>query len=117
MSHPIKFLGKTLIMLRMKKGPGRASQSLSFKKNKHFFMSSSIINTRSFISITPGRGQWKTLLTIGEQGLKLVRNSVFDCHLSPARQKMTKERLFLTIFDLHSSIVLTFSIVLYPTCY
>ena len=39
------------------------------------------------------------LLTIDESGSKIARNSVYDCHLSPVRQKT----LFLMIFNLHSS--------------
>ena len=55
------------------------------------------------------------LLTMDEGGSKLARNSVFDCHLSPGwRQSKT---LFITIFDLRSSIVLTFSIAAYPVCF
>ena len=49
---------------------------------------------------TPDRRQSKTILTIDEQGSKLDRNSVLDC-------------LFLVIFDLRSTIVLTFSISAY----
>ena len=44
---------------------------------------------------TPGRGQSKTLFTIDKCGSKIVRNSVFDCHLSPVGQSKT---LFLMIF-------------------
>ena len=36
-----------------------------------------------FWPVTPERLQWKTLLIIDEHGSKMVRNSVFDCHLSP----------------------------------
>ena len=37
---------------------------------------------------------------------KIVRNRVFDCHLSPDwRQMAIKKTLFLTIFDPYSSIV------------
>ena len=32
--------------------------------------------------------QSKTLLTINERGSKIARNSVFDCHLSPAGRQM-----------------------------
>ena len=41
--------------------------------------------------ITPDRGQSKMLLTINEQGSKIVRNRVFDCHLSPFRRQMSTE--------------------------
>ena len=33
--------------------------------------------------ITPDRWQSKTLLTIDERGIKIARNSNFDCDLSP----------------------------------
>ena len=55
--------------------------------------------------------------------MEIARNSVFDCHLSPIGRQMTIEKsgdkwqsktLFRTIFDLRSSIVLTFSIAGYP---
>ena len=62
------------------------------------------------LKLTPGRWQSKTPLTIGKHGSKVARNSVFDCYLSPVRSKT----LFLTILDLRLSIVLTFSIAVYP---
>ena len=63
----------------------------------------------------PDRRQSKTLLKIDEHGSKMARNSVFDCHLSPVgRQMANKKTLFLTIYNLRSSIVLTFSIAAYP---
>ena len=55
--------------------------------------------------------------------LEIARNSVFDCNLSPVERQMAIEKLgdkwqsktlFPTIFDLRSSIVLTFSIAAYP---
>ena len=55
--------------------------------------------------------------------MEIARNSVFDCHLSPVGRQMTIEKsgdkwqsknLFRMIFDLRSSIVLTFSIAGYP---
>ena len=52
------------------------------------------------------------LLTIDERGSKIDRNSVFYCHLS-AGDKWQSKTLFLTILDLCSSIVLTFSIAAY----
>ena len=62
---------------------------------------------------TPGRRQSKTLSTIDERGSKIDRISVFDFHLSPVWQWQLKT-LFLTVFDLRSSIVLAFSIAAYP---
>ena len=59
---------------------------------------------------SPGRRQSKTLLTINNCGSKVVRNSVLDCHLLPDWRQMQSKTLFLPIFNLHSSIVLTFSI-------
>ena len=41
--------------------------------------------------LTPGKRQSKTLLTIEERGSKIVRNSVFDCHLSPVGRQMAIE--------------------------
>ena len=46
--------------------------------------------------------------------VKIAKNGVFDCHLSPIGRQMEIENLFLTIFDLRSSMVLTFSIAAYP---
>ena len=40
---------------------------------------------------TPGRRQLKTLITIDKRGSKIARNSVFDCHLSPAGRQMAIE--------------------------
>ena len=50
---------------------------------------------------TLDRKQSKTFLKIDKCGSKIAKNSVFDCHLSPIRRQI----LFLTIFDLHLSIV------------
>ena len=66
--------------------------------------------------LTPGRRQSKTLLTIDERGSKIARNSVFDCPLSPVRRQMAFEISVSSYCDLRSSIVLTFSIVVYPVC-
>ena len=52
----------------------------------------------SCLSLTPGRRQSKTLLIIGERGSKLVRNSVFDCHLSPVGRQMAIENSVLNEF-------------------
>ena len=55
--------------------------------------------------------------------IKIARNSVFDCHLSPDWRQMAIKKsgdkwqsktLFSTIIYLRSSIVLTFSIAAYP---
>ena len=69
--------------------------------------------------ITPDRRQSKTILTIKKKhGLKIARNSVFDCHMSPQLgDKWQSKTLFLTIFYLRSSIVLLFLIAAYPVCY
>ena len=45
--------------------------------------------------------------------IKIARNSVFDCLLSLSGDKWQSKILFLTIIDLRSSIVLTFSIATY----
>ena len=37
---------------------------------------------------TSDRRQSKTLLKIDEHGSKIIRNSVFDCHLSPVGRQM-----------------------------
>ena len=65
---------------------------------------------------TPGRRQSEMLLTINVRGSKISRNSVFDCHLSPVwqREKWQSKTLFLAIFYLRLSIVLTFFIAPYP---
>ena len=47
-------------------------------------------------------------------GSKIARNSVFDGHICrQSGDKWQSETLFLTIFDLRSSIVLMFSIAAY----
>ena len=50
------------------------------------------------------------LLTIDEHQSKIARNSVFDCHLLPDWRQMAKENTVLMLFDLLSSIVLTFQL-------
>ena len=62
----------------------------------------------------PGRWQWKMLFTINKCGSKIARNngSIAICHKSG--DKWQSKTLFLMIFDLHSLIVLTFSIATYP---
>ena len=70
----------------------------------------SSMNITVFI-LTRDRQQSKMLITIDECGSKIARNSVFDCHLGDKWQLKT---LFLMIFYLPSSIVLTFSIAAYP---
>ena len=42
-------------------------------------------------STSSDRWQSKTLLTIDEHGSKFARNSVFDCHLSPAGRQIAIE--------------------------
>ena len=62
-------------------------------------------------------GHRKRSSTINERGSKIARISVFGCHLSPVRrQNGNRKLLFLTIFYLRSSTVLTFSIAAYPVC-
>ena len=69
-----------------------------FKIDHHYIIVVVIIIV-IIIIITPDRRQSKILLTIHECGSKIARiNSIFD----------------LTIFDLPSLIVLTFSIAIYP---
>ena len=51
---------------------------------------------------TPGRRQSKMLILSTNVDKRIVRNRVFDCHLSPNWQSKT---LFLVIFDPHLSIV------------
>ena len=54
------------------------------------------------IIFTSGRRQSKTLLTIDENGSKIDRNSVFDCHLLPVRRQMaikkSVSKAFLSTF-------------------
>ena len=72
--------------------------------------------------LTPVRLQSKTLITIAtrmysaidEHGSKIVRNSVFDCQLSPVGRQMAIGNSVSNDFDLRSSVVLTFSIANYP---
>ena len=57
------------------------------------------------------------ILTIDKRGSKIDRNSIFA--IAICRQpgdKWQLKTLFLTIFDLGSSIVLTFSIAAYQVC-
>ena len=56
---------------------------------------------------TPERRQSKTLLTIDERRSKMARKQCFQLPFVGIRATKT---LLLTIFDLRSSIVLTFSI-------
>ena len=74
----------------------------------------SLINAFGIHFLTPDRRQPKTLFTIDERGSKTARNGVFVYRLSPTNDK---RKLFLTIFDLRSSIVLTSSIAAYPLCF
>ena len=61
--------------------------------------------SKSFvIRIKPNRWPSKTLLTIYERGSKMVRNSVYDCHLSPVGRKIAIEISVTNYFDLRSSI-------------
>ena len=58
---------------------------------------------------TPDRRQSKTILTIDERDQKSL-----EAMFSPVGDKWQSNTLFLTIIDLRSSIVLTFSIVACP---
>ena len=67
---------------------------------------------------TPERRQSKTLVHVaidehGSKSLEIVF-SIAICRLSG--DKWQSKILFLTIFDLRSSVLLTFSIAAYPVC-
>ena len=49
-----------------------------------------------------------------ERRYKIVRNRVFDCHLSPDRRQMAIENTVTSDFYPRSSIVRAFSIAVYP---
>ena len=57
--------------------------------------------------------QSKMFFTFDERGLKIVRNSVFDYHLSPVGRQMAIENSVSMIFFQSLSIVLMFSIATY----
>ena len=57
---------------------------------------------------TPGRRQSKKLSTIDERGSKIDRNSFSIAICRQCGDKWQSKTLFLTIFDLRSSIVLAF---------
>ena len=63
---------------------------------------------------TPGRRQSKALSTIDESGSKSIETvfSIVICR--QCGDKWQSKTLFITICDLRSSIVLTFSIAAYP---
>ena len=71
---------------------------------------------------TPGRWQPKTLLTIDKRRPKSIETVflIAICRVTMAisfvRLQMAIENSVLTIFDLFSSIVLTFSISAFPVC-
>ena len=56
------------------------------------------------------------LLTIDEYGSKIIRNSVFHCHLSPIGRQITIEKSVSNDFLSAQSIVLMFLIAAYPVC-
>ena len=58
--------------------------------------------------------QLKTLLTIDEHGPKSLEIVFLIAICRQSGDKWQLKTLFLTIFDLRSSIVLTFSIAIYP---
>ena len=72
-----------------------------------------LLKKNNFVS-TPDMRQSETLLTIDERGSEIATTNVSDCQLSPVRRLMAIETLFLTIFGLRSSYILTFSIAAYP---
>ena len=78
-----------------------------------------IVNTRAEgkVFLTPGRRQSKTLLKSMNAGQKSLETmfSIAICRRSG--DKGQSKTLFLTIFDLRSSIGLTFSIAAYPVCF
>ena len=65
------------------------------------------------VVITLGRRQSNMHLTIEERGLKIIRNIAISICPQPGNKWQSKT-LFLTIFYLHLSIVLTFLIAAYP---
>ena len=60
---------------------------------------------------TPGRQQSKTLSTIKERRSRIIRNSVFDCHLSP---NGNQKHCFYQFFILLCRLLIAFSISAYP---
>ena len=58
--------------------------------------------------------QSKTLLTVDERGSEIATTSVFACHLSPVGRLKQSKTLFLTIFGIRSSKIMTFLIASYP---
>ena len=116
--------------------------SLKLSGQIYYGLSSLLITTGEILLhfFTPDRRQSKTHLTIDERGSKITRNSVFDkqsktlltidergskisrnsvsiaiCHQTG--DKWQSKTLFLTNFDLRSTVVLTFSIAAYPMCF
>ena len=63
---------------------------------------------------TPGRRQLKTLSTIDECGSKLIETVFLIAICRQCGDKWQLKTLFLTIFDLRSSIVLAISTAAYP---
>ena len=63
---------------------------------------------------TPSRRQSKTLSTIEERGSKSIETVFSIAICRQCGDKWQSKTLFLTIFGLRSSIVLTFSIAAYP---
>ena len=82
------------------------SYSLNFSPSYH---------EGSYVFIyTPGRRRSKTLLTIDERGSKISKTLLSIAICRQSCDKWQLKSLFLTIFDLRSSMVLTFSIAAYP---
>ena len=67
----------------------------------------------NFVS-TPNRRQSKTLFTMAERGPEIATTSVSIAICRQSGNYWLSKTLFLTIFGLRSSIVLTFSIAAYP---
>ena len=69
------------MIFQQRSGPLSPSPSRSVHDKSYEY---SVLNT-------PGKHQPKTLLTIKKLGIKIARNSAFDCHLSPVRRQMAIE--------------------------
>ena len=58
----------------------------------------------------------ESLNTIDERRSKIVRNIVFDCHLSPGWRQMAIENTVSSIFFCVHRLLRAFSIAAYPAC-
>ena len=75
---------------------------------------STYVSTNRISVNTPDMRHSKTFFTSDERGFKIVRNGVFDYHLSQVGRQMANKNSISSDFYLRSSIVLTFSIAAYP---